>query len=124
MSKQNRILIVEDQEDMQTIYESYFENEPAYEITIVSDGQEAIRKLDECEFDLVVMDIIMEPMSGDTLFVYLKSVVETKDLPIIVVSVLGPEFLEGFRKIEKRVEFLQKPIVKKALFERIESMIG
>lgn len=123
MPNKKRILVVEDQEDMQTIYRSYFDNENAYEVMIASDGQDAIRKLDDAKYDLVIMDIIMDPMSGDTLFVYLKSVTETKDLPIIVVSVLGPELLEDFKKIEKQVHFLQKPITKKALFDEIDEIL-
>jgi twitching motility two-component system response regulator PilH len=123
MQKPKKILIVEDQKDMQTIYASYFAGEKGYSIEIASDGQRAIRKLDLGPFDLVIMDVIMDPMPGDTLFVYLKSVAETKNIPIIVVSVLGQELLQGFKKVEGEVHLLQKPITKVALFEEIDRIL-
>ena len=121
MSK--KILIVEDSEDMQVIYRDMFEGEDGYEIDIVGGVEDAEKKLGSAAYDLVVLDIIMEPVGGDTLFFRLREAEETKELPVIVASVLTPSITEAIKQ-HGHVEVLQKPVKKEALFEQMKEMIG
>ena len=121
INKTKRILIVEDDQEMQQIYRDMFQDkQDRYEIEFGNNAALASRKLEEKTFDLIILDIIMEPVPGDSLFVYIR---KTKMIttPILVVSVLSPELLRNLKKIN-HVDFLKKPIKEEELFERIEKM--
>lgn len=115
------ILILEDEVDMQEIYRDMFKNSSQeYRIEVIGNAEHALKRLNEKKFDLLIVDIIMEPMSGDTFFVYVRNNPELAQLPIIVISVLNPETLSLLKQIN-HVSFMQKPITKERLFKEIEN---
>lgn len=59
----SRILIVEDDEVVQSIYEALLTKE-GYRVEVASDGQEALRKASAKEPDLILLDMLMPSMSG------------------------------------------------------------
>jgi CheY-like chemotaxis protein len=118
------ILIVDDDVEMQDIYKDLFKEEVnEYAIDIVGDGVTALKMMKERSFDLIILDIIMEPIAGDSFFAYVRNDVRTTHLPIIIVSVLSPVTLEHLRKIN-HVHFLQKPITKLSLFSKINEVLS
>lgn len=116
-----RILIVEDEYDMQDLYKDMFQDHPNYKIDIEGSTMPALRRLTEQNYDLIILDIIMEPIGGDSFFVYLKSDARTASIPVLVVSVLGPEIMEKMRRID-HAYYLQKPITKEQLFSTLDNM--
>lgn len=93
---QRQILIVEDDQDMREAYKVFFaDQKDSYEVNIVGDALEATRMMNEIRFDLVIADIIMEPVAGDSLSIFIRENKNTADIPILVISVLSPETLEG-----------------------------
>ncbi|MFH1653666.1 MAG: response regulator [Pseudomonadota bacterium] len=118
-----KILIVEDDKDMQEVYRSFFEDEKEkYEIAVMDDATDALTVLKDGGYDLVVLDIIMEPMTGDSFFVYAKDDIKTMNIPIIIVSVLSQDIMTNLNHIGK-FEYLQKPISKEQLINKIEDLI-
>lgn len=117
-----RIMIVEDDKDMQEIYRVMFDRESNYSMAIFEDAEEALKHLREEKFDLVVLDIIMEPMTGDSFFVHARNDVKMRRIPIIVVSVLKKNTLE-FLATLGNFHYLQKPITKTELFAKIDSIL-
>ncbi|MBF0215876.1 MAG: response regulator transcription factor [Candidatus Omnitrophica bacterium] len=116
-----KILIAEDDEEMREMYKMIFAKRPDYEIDIESGATEALHKTKEKSYDLVVIDIIMSPVSGDTLFVNLRNDKRTMRVPILVVSVLDQEALSNL-KIMSNCDFLQKPLDPAKLLEKIRVM--
>lgn len=118
-----RILIIEDDKDMQKIYRGFFvTEEKKYDINMISDASDALKVLKEGEYDLIILDIIMEPLTGDNFFVYAKNDIKTMNTPILIVSVLSEDILANLKHIGK-FEYLQKPISKNQLLKKIEDMI-
>ena len=117
-----RILIVEDDVDMQEIYKSMFAREDQYSIEISGDAELALKKLKQEKFDMAILDIIMEPMSGDSFFVHVRNEVKTKSVPILVISVLKKDTL-NFLETLGNFHYLQKPITKSALLDKIRSIL-
>ncbi len=117
-----RILIVEDERDMQDIYKDMFSDQDNYKIDIETGTMPALRRLTSQNYDLIILDIIMEPIAGDSFFVYLKSDAKTESIPVLVVSVLGPEIMEKLKRVN-HAHFLQKPITKEKLFATIDEMM-
>lgn len=113
-----RIMIVEDDESTQEIYRDIFDKERRYFVNIVDTAESALKALRADAYDLVLLDIIMEPMAGDSFLIYLRKDPRTANIPVIVVSVLGEEILKTLRKID-RVKILQKPITKEVLLKEM-----
>ena len=55
------LLIVEDDLEMQEFYKDMLQGEQ-FTVTIVSNGEEGIKKIKEKKYDIVILDILMEGM--------------------------------------------------------------
>ena len=118
-----RVMIIEDNQDMLSIYRSMFEDEPRFEVDMMSDAMKGLRMLESTSYDVIVLDIIMEPLTGEAFFVYLRGNERTKNLPVVVVSVLDPTLLTAIEKLNHTI-ILQKPIRKEDLFGAIDRCIS
>ena len=82
--KARRILIVEDSKDMREIYKSFFKNHSGrYRIDMEGDAQTALERVKKTPYDLIVLDIIMEPMTGESFLVYARENSSTSEVPIV-----------------------------------------
>jgi len=123
-STPKKILIVEDDKDMQEIYRDFFTSRKNnYTIDIEGKANAGLRRLTEQPYDLVILDIIMEPIPGDTFYACARSYNKTQNIPILVVSVLKAESLSNLKKIN-HVHFLQKPITEDQLFAKIDAILS
>lgn len=121
-----KILIVEDDRNMHEIYRDiFFEIEKKYNIEFAYCVEEAIQKLEKKEFSLVVLDIIMEPVSGEFLYLKLRQDKEFRDkkIPVIIVSVIKRESLMHLKRINN-VSIFEKPIKGNRFLKAIETMVG
>mgnify|MGYP006295083797 CR=1 FL=1 len=88
------------------------------------DGKEALKKLDEQAFDLLITDIVMPDMEGLELITHLRKA--CPDLPVIAISGgarIGPEsYLEMARMLGARHTF-QKPMAPAALMTAIRDCL-
>jgi len=103
----NRILIVEDDEEMRALLRDMIEEE-GYKTASVSNGWEAFRKLAKESFDLIITDIRMPGLTGLDILPGIKRL--QPDAPIIVITAFGSE--EVHRKALERgaTAYLEKPI--------------
>ena len=121
-TRQKKILIVEDDKEMQEMYRMIFsEHKESYDIDIEGEAHNALRILPEKSYNLVILDILMDPIPGDTFFVITRSYKKTQTIPILVVSVLAEDALSNLKKIN-HVEFLQKPITAEQLISKVKKM--
>lgn len=101
------ILIVEDEQNLHDLYEVMLEG-IGCEIVRAYDGDEALLKLEENEPDLIILDILLDMMTGDTLFLYLKSMPEYADIPVIIVSGFPASKYKNLKWIDPCLVFLEK----------------
>jgi len=121
-----RILIVDDDTDMHVIYRDLFlGKKEVYELAFARSVEEAIDKLDLTDFDLVVLDIVMGPLSGQYLFLKIREDEKFKNnaMPIIVASVLEDKQLT-FLKNRDNTRIFQKPLNKEEFLCAIEEMLS
>jgi two-component system chemotaxis sensor kinase CheA len=81
------ILVVDDSITTRTLEKNILET-VGYQVTTATDGTEALKRLRERRFDLVVSDVEMPNMDGISLTRHLRSSGEYKDLPLILVTSL------------------------------------
>lgn len=76
------ILIVEDDECIAELQSDYLEVH-GFKVTVCFDGFDAMKKIDENEYDLIILDIMLPGLDG---FKILKSIREDSFIPLIIVS--------------------------------------
>jgi CheY-like chemotaxis protein len=85
------------------------------------DGYEALEKLTEKKPDLIILDILLDMMTGDTFFLYLKSMPEYADIPVIVVSSFPARKYRNLKQIDPALVFLKKQyLTNERLLDEVE----
>lgn len=115
----HKILIVDDEEMIRKLIRKYaeFEGHLAEE---ASDGMEAVIKIRNNEYDLVVMDIMMPELDG---FSACREIRKFSKVPIIMLSARGEEYdkINGFEiGID---DYVVKPFSPKELMLRINAIM-
>ncbi|MEL6931376.1 MAG: response regulator [Cyanobacteria bacterium J06600_6] len=79
------ILIVEDNDDIQLLFQMILESE-GYEVNIASNGAEALESLETVCPQLILMDIMMPGISGIEVARNIKQQQDYESLPILLIS--------------------------------------
>lgn len=85
------VLIVEDSPTMRQLMLFALKKLPGVEITEAVDGVDALRKLPEKSYDLVLTDINMPVMDGLKLLTMMKNNAAYKDIPVVIITTEGRE---------------------------------
>ena len=88
MRKKTKILIAEDDKFLSRVLSDKFTRE-GYEVSVASNGLEAINKIKAEKPDVVLLDIVMPGKSGFEILEEVKKDKKYKDIPIIILSNLG-----------------------------------
>ncbi len=88
----SRVLIVDDEEGIRLLYKEELEEE-GYEVELASSGEEALKKLDSGQMDMVLLDIKMPGMDGVEVLRMLKE--KYKELPVILCTAY-PHYKQEF----------------------------
>lgn len=116
-----RLLVVEDNMDMQNYISSIFSDHMA--VDVCENGEEALRKVTETEYNLILTDLMMPVMDGMTLLRTLKSNLATCHIPVVILSakVDDKSQVEGLE--EKAEAYLTKPFTSEVLFSQVVSIL-
>lgn len=114
-----KILVVDDEELIRNVIKEYLMMEN-YTVDEASDGQEAIEKAKNNDYNLIIMDIMMPKMDG---YQACKEIKKTKDVPFIMLSARSEEYdkLIGFDLgID---DYVTKPFSPKELVARVKAIL-
>jgi len=78
-----KILVVDDEENIRELYRIEFED-MGYTVTVVSDGIQALDKMDSDKFDLVTLDMRMPDIDGIETLRKMKE--KDNALPVIICT--------------------------------------
>jgi two-component system alkaline phosphatase synthesis response regulator PhoP len=117
-----RILVVEDEEDILELV-NYNLTKEGYRAECVTSGEDALRKVKERIYDLIVLDLMLPGVDGLEVCKILKSDSHTAHIPIIMLTakseesdiVLGLEFGAD--------DYITKPFSPRVLIARIRSAL-
>lgn len=85
-----KILIIEDDPMMYRLYQRILEHEK-YEVIVVDNPLEGIKKVEELQPNVVLLDIMMPKLDGIEALKKIKSNKNTKDIPVIMLTNLGTD---------------------------------
>lgn len=94
-----------------------------YDIELASNGEEAVQKARNSKPDLIILDIIMPLMDGYEVCKILKEDPETKNIPIIMVTVLHERESKLKGLSVSASDFLSKPIDQIELTIRVKNLL-
>ncbi len=113
------LLVVDDNEDNRYTLTRRLKREGYSNLTEAENGQQALDRLAEARFDLVLLDIMMPVMSGYEVLERIKSDMALRDIPVIMISAVD-ELDSVVRCIEQGAEdYLPKPFNPALLKARI-----
>ncbi len=87
--KTKHVLLVEDEPLLIDLYRERFAEED-FNLEIAHDGNEALKKADQ-HVDLILLDILLPGVNGFEVLRRLKRNLDTRDIPVIVLTNLGSE---------------------------------
>ncbi|HNX82315.1 MAG TPA: response regulator [Candidatus Omnitrophota bacterium] len=120
-----RVLIVDDDINMHVIYQDTFAERSDIQIVSAYSVAKALEYLGKEIIDLIVLDIIMEPISGSYLYLKLTQdkTIREKKIPIIISSVLGDKGLKHIKK-SQFLAIIEKPFERDAFLLKVDQLLG
>ncbi|MCR4581641.1 MAG: response regulator transcription factor [Bacilli bacterium] len=113
------ILVCDDEQLIRDLIKDYVENE-GYKCDEAANGAEAVELVEDNDYDLIIMDIMMPEMDGMSAVKEIKAI---KDIPVIMLSARKEEYdkLQGFDLgID---DYVTKPFSPKELIARIKAVL-
>ena len=81
-------------------------------------------KLDEVKPDLIILDMLLDLIAGDTFFRLIRNIPEYADIPVIVVSGYPERAYVILKDLDQNLTFLNKTEISKKLIDEISRKIG
>ncbi len=113
------VLIVDDEERIRDIIKEYLDFE-GYTYDEASNGMEAIEKIKENEYSVVILDIMMPKVDG---FTVVREVRKFSDVPVIMLSARGEEYDKLFGFEMGVDDYITKPFSPKELVARVKAIL-
>lgn len=118
------ILIVDDYKTMLRIIRNLLKQLNFNNVDEATDGSEALKKLREKKFSLVISDWNMEPMTGLQLLREVRSDIKLKELPFIMVTAESKTENVIAAKEAGVSNYIVKPFNAETLRQKLTSVLG
>jgi CheY-like chemotaxis protein len=118
------IMIIDNEQSFHELYSVMLEG-TGYEIIRAYHGGEAMFKLERKKPDLIILDILIDMMTGDTFIQNLKSMREYANIPVIIISSFLAQVFKNLKQITPNLVFLEKTyLTKKRLLDEINKELN
>ncbi|MBD2137304.1 PAS domain S-box protein [Anabaena sp. FACHB-1237] len=113
-----KILIVDDVQSNRDLLHAYFNSTP-HQIMMVDNGVSAVQLAIEHHPDLILLDLVMPQMDGQTVLKKLHANDKTKNIPVIMVTASIQE--QDFEELQTLAQgFLRKPVSRIELMKELQ----
>ena len=114
-----RILIVEDEQDIQELLEAYL-GDAGYETATAGDGIEAVSRFQQEAFDLVLLDVMLPKLDG---FGVCELIRRQSRVPIVLLTALDGE-AEQLRGFDLEIDdYITKPFSMPILLRKLAAVL-
>lgn len=123
MEKKQTLLLVEDEEELVRIVETYFRDE-GYDVHIAMNAEEALVKLDKFVPDIIVSDVRMGRMDGFQFLEALRAMPGRKSIPFIFLTIMDDR--QSVQRAAKMGAdgYLTKPFDVEDLHDKIRQVLA
>jgi DNA-binding response OmpR family regulator len=121
MSK--KILIVDDEEDIVNLVRLILED-AGYQVGIVTDGRDAMQKLENEKFDLILLDIMMPFISGWEVLEEMRSHEKTRSVPVALLTARASPREDNQPHPTDYCDYITKPFEPDDLLRRIRQILS
>ncbi len=121
-TKTKKIIIVEDEKPIASALKLKLENS-GFDVTIAHDGIEGLKMMEEEEFSLVLLDLVMPKMDG---FKFLEELKEkgTKIPVMVLTNLTQGEDEERVKKMGAQKFFTKSKTTIKKIVEEVEDFLS
>jgi len=120
-TKYPKVLIVDDNLEMIAYLKEIFLD--TLECTFAFNGVEALAKIKEQTFDLIISDLRMPLLNGTEFKKALNKIDAQKDIPFIMITAVFYNKLENLKNTLNFNEYLEKPFSKDELLSRVQYIL-
>ncbi len=123
-TKRHKVLIVEDDRDLNNLLRFTFEASGDYEVNSHFEATGAVERVLETQPDLVILDVMLPgDGSGKDVLKRLRSQAQTQELPVILLTAKGQEQdrVDGFESGAD--DYITKPFSPKELLLRVQAIL-
>lgn len=122
MQTKGRILLVEDDRSLVQLLTYHFERE-GYQVGTTPDGENALLMVREAAPDIVILDWMLESLSGIEVCRRLRRIPESANVPIIMLTARGDEG-DRVRALETGADdYVTKPFSPRELLARVRAVL-
>lgn len=119
-----KVLIVEDDLEIQALIEYFFVKE-GYETDKASDGMEALKKIQNGKYSLLVLDLMLPSIDGKTITKLVKDMPEIYGTPKIIMVTAKTEIEDVLDGLELGADdYLKKPFDPRELVVRGKKLLN
>ena len=118
---ENKILIVDDDEDLHTLYGLYLKGQ-SFQITQALNGQQGLEMVEKEKPDLIVLDMIMPVMDGEEFFLKLRT--EKKDPTPVIIASVNEKIPQKLFDLGHIYTTLKKPFTIETLVGKIQEALA
>ena len=117
-----KILVVDDDQVLQlTLKRKMIEFDEQFQVVQAVDGFDALQKLEDSAFSLVITDLLMPRMDGMNLISHIQK--KYPDLPVIIISGVKRKDVPNIEQVDGIIAYMEKPIAVNKLLELILSTL-
>ncbi len=120
MSK--RILVVEDEREIADLI-AYTLKKESFQVDIASEGNEALKKLRENQYDLLILDLMLPHIQGLEICRLVRSNPSMKKTGIIIVTAKAEEFDRVIGLEMGADDYVTKPFSPRELIARVKALL-
>jgi two-component system, OmpR family, phosphate regulon response regulator PhoB len=118
-----RVLVVEDEQDIANLVKHALERERGMEVQIIKSGDAAVAAATQAVPDLMVLDLNLPALSGLEVCRILRGKVETRDVPIIMLTARSSEADRIVGLDSGADDYVTKPFSLRELAARVRAVL-
>ena len=123
MDRLKRLLIVDDEETLTfSLYQTFIKSPVECEVMTAASGEEAMQKIIENPFDIIITDIAMPGISGFELLGFVKA--KNPETKVIVITAYGTDEKHEIAMQRGASRYIEKPFDIHELREIVFSMLN
>ncbi len=119
---QKKILVIDDEEDMQKLLKVRLEQE-SFQVVTAGDGDVGLKAAEQELPDLIILDIMMPKVDGFSCLKDIRNLPKTKNIPVLILSGKEEEKVRDLFAFQKISGYIEKPFELDDLIAKVKEVL-